>query len=315
MNNSALLATWVRQQIELGMPDPVLEQGAAFIDSLRAPALREALPSTVSNISQRTRAGLPDTFQVMPPAPSGASPALVKNPFSPLSKLSPIAKVRSNSTGSVALVFNAPQPPQGEPEIPEGPLTFEQKRAVFKKLFAARCGKCHLAQSRKNFVFGAGNVDARLMIIGEAPGQEEDTQGLPFVGPAGKLLSEMLAAVGIDRKKEVFITNILKCRPPGNRNPETVEILTCLPLLEKQIAVVRPGLLLLLGRIAAHSLLNVADSISKMRGRVHQYRGIPAVVTYHPAAILRNNEYRKPTDEDFQKIAAMLKESGHHGDS
>jgi DNA polymerase len=125
----------------------------------------------------------------------------------------------------------------------------------------------------------------------------------------------MLAAVAIDRKKEVFITNILKCRPPGNRTPESAEILACMPLLEKQIAIVRPKFRLLLGRIAAHSLLELTDSISKMRAKVHDYRGIPAIVTYHPAAILRNVEYRAPTDEDLRKLATLLKESGHHGDS
>lgn len=314
MNNKSLLAAWARQQKDLGMPDPVLEQCAEFMNSIRAPVLQAALPVRVPGKSQRTDPSSSGTLASRPPMLSRAAPSKAASAFSRLSKLSPVAKVRPDAASGAAAAAVAPQPTQGEPEIPQGPLTFEQKRALFKDLFAARCDKCHLAQSRNSFVFGAGNVDAGLMIIGEAPGQEEDAQGLPFVGPAGRLLSEMLAAVGLDRKKDVFITNILKCRPPGNRNPESAEILTCLPLLEKQIAVIRPRLLLLLGRIAAHSLLNITDSILKMRGREHFFSGIPAIVTYHPAAILRTAEYRTPTDEDFQKIAAMLKASSN-GDS
>lgn len=313
MNNKSLLTAWARQQKDLGMPDPVLEKGAAFMNSLRAPALQGGVPAREP--AQQVETVSTGAIPARQPAKTSSAPSRLASPFSRLSKISPIAKVQRNSAGSVASAFNAPQPPQREPEMPQGQLTFEKKRAMFKDLYAARCDKCHLAQSRKSFVFGAGNVDAGLMIIGEAPGQEEDAQGLPFVGPAGKLLSEMLAAVGIDRKKDVFITNILKCRPPGNRNPESAEILMCLPLLEKQITVIRPKLLLLLGRIAAHSLLNSTDSISKMRGKEHLFRGIPAVVTYHPAAILRTMEYRTPTDEDFKKIAAMLKESSNNGDS
>ena len=126
-------------------------------------------------------------------------------------------------------------------------MTFEQKRKVFKELYAARCRECALAKTRKTFVFGSGNVDAPLMIIGEAPGAEEDLQGLPFVGAAGQLLTELLAAIALDRKKDVFITNVLKCRPPDNRTPDAGEIIACMPLLRKQIQVIAPRLLLLLG--------------------------------------------------------------------
>jgi DNA polymerase len=299
MNNSALLSVWVRQQTELGMPDPVLPGAAEFMRSLRNPEHYAPLSKSAGGTALNT-AG----------RPSAAAPAGSSNPFSRLQKLTPLAKIPSA----------VPAPPQTNPAqgmaLPiDGPLTFEQKRTLFKGLYAARCDKCPLARGRKSFVFGSGNVDAALMIIGEAPGAEEDAQGLPFVGQAGRLLTEMLAAISLDRKKDVFITNILKCRPPSNRTPESAEILACLPLLEKQIAIVRPRLLLLLGRIAAHSVLALGDSISKMRGNTHSYKGIPAVVTYHPAAILRNPEYRGPADEDFQKTATMLKESRHHGDS
>jgi DNA polymerase len=307
MNNSALLSVWVRQQTELGMPDPVLPGAAEFMRSLRNPEHYAPLSKSAGGTALNT-AG----------RPSAAARAASSNPFSRLQKLAPLAKTHAAAPSSDPAVETEPPvdgPAQGMALPIDGPLTFEQKRTLFKGLYAARCDKCPLARGRKSFVFGSGNVDAALMIIGEAPGAEEDAQGLPFVGQAGRLLTEMLAAISLDRKKDVFITNILKCRPPSNRTPESAEILACLPLLEKQIAIVRPRLLLLLGRIAAHSVLALGDSISKMRGNTHSYKGIPAVVTYHPAAILRNPEYRGPADEDFQKTATMLKESRHHGDS
>jgi DNA polymerase len=186
-------------------------------------------------------------------------------------------------------------------------LTYDEKRTVFKEMYAARCGGCVLAKTRKTFVFGAGNVDAPLMIIGEAPGAEEDEQGLPFVGAAGRLLTELLEAIAIDRKKDVFITNILKCRPPDNRTPDAAEVVACMPIVQKQIEIISPRLLLLLGRIAAHALLGTADGIGKLRGREHVYRGIPVIVTYHPAALLRTSEYRGPAGEDFRTVAGLLR--------
>jgi DNA polymerase len=153
------------------------------------------------------------------------------------------------------------------------------------------------------------------MIIGEAPGAEEDAQRLPFIGPAGKLLSSLLEEAGISRENETFITNILKCRPPENRTPESGEVLACMPLLEKQISVIAPKIILLLGKSAAHALLNVADSVGRMRGRMLDYKGIPLMVTYHPAALLRSGEYRQHTEEDFHTVAQFLKENAPHGAS
>lgn len=151
------------------------------------------------------------------------------------------------------------------------------------------------------------------MVIGEAPGSEEDNQGLPFVGEAGQLLTKMLAAIGLDRNKDVFITNVLKCRPPENRNPETSEVLACIPLLLTQIAVIKPKAILILGRIAAHALLGCTDSIAKLRSKVHDYNGIPLMVVYHPAALLRNAEYKKPAWEDLQKFKVLMESLGING--
>jgi uracil-DNA glycosylase family 4 len=153
------------------------------------------------------------------------------------------------------------------------------------------------------------------MIVGEAPGAEEDAQGLPFVGAAGQLLTTLLSAIGLDRRKDTFITNILKCRPPENRTPESAEIAACLPLLYRQIDVMAPRMLLLLGRIAAHALLDKPDSIAKLRGPIHSFKGIPTLVTYHPAAILRNPEYQGPAEEDFRRAAKLLKEKNNDGAS
>jgi len=160
----------------------------------------------------------------------------------------------------------------------------------------AECRACGLCQGRKNTVFGVGDRSARWMVIGEAPGENEDLQGEPFVGQAGKLLDNMLAAIGLNRavvgaqegQSGVYIANTLKCRPPGNRNPEPVELQTCAPYLARQVALVQPAIILAMGRFAVQSLLQTTEPIGKLRGRVHQAQGVPVVVTYHPAYLLRN---------------------------
>ncbi|MFM8609180.1 MAG: uracil-DNA glycosylase family protein [Burkholderiaceae bacterium] len=159
----------------------------------------------------------------------------------------------------------------------------------------AGCQACGLCRTRRNTVFGVGAQRADWMIVGEAPGENEDLQGEPFVGQAGKLLDSMLRAVGLDRRTpadqdagRVFIANVLKCRPPGNRNPEPGEIAQCEPFLMRQVALVQPRIILAMGRFAVQSLLQTTEPIGKLRGRMHQYEGVPLVVTYHPAYLLRN---------------------------
>lgn len=158
---------------------------------------------------------------------------------------------------------------------------------------AQACRACKLGSSRHQAVFGSGSTQARWMIIGEAPGAEEDRQGQPFVGAAGKLLDAMLQAIGLDRsandpERAVYIANVLKCRPPGNRNPEPEEVAKCAPWLERQVALLQPQLILALGRFAAHSLFGSQAPISQLRGQVHEFAGIPVIVSYHPAYLLRN---------------------------
>ncbi|MDB5804486.1 MAG: uracil-DNA glycosylase, 4 family protein [Betaproteobacteria bacterium] len=152
----------------------------------------------------------------------------------------------------------------------------------------AECTACTLCKARKNTVFGVGDEKADWMIIGEAPGAEEDARGEPFVGQAGRLLDSMLAALEMKREVNVYIANVLKCRPPGNRNPEPLEVAQCSPHLLRQVALIQPKLIILMGRFAAQTLLHTDASIASMRGRLHQYQGTPAIVTYHPAYLLRN---------------------------
>jgi uracil-DNA glycosylase family 4 len=152
----------------------------------------------------------------------------------------------------------------------------------------AGCEGCRLCEKRTNTVFGVGDRNADWMLIGEAPGENEDRQGEPFVGQAGKLLDNMLRSLTLARDTNVYIANVIKCRPPGNRNPEPDEVARCEPYLQRQVALVKPKLIIALGRFAAQSLLKTDASISSLRGRVHQYEGVPVIVTYHPAYLLRS---------------------------
>jgi uracil-DNA glycosylase len=161
------------------------------------------------------------------------------------------------------------------------------------------CAKCDLWQSRTNFVFGTGNPHATFMVVGEAPGADEDAQGEPFVGRAGQLLNKILEAIHFKRE-DVYIANILKSRPPGNRKPNPEEVEACLPYLRKQIGLIKPKIILCLGLTAAENLLGTTEGLGRLRGRVLSYEGIPVMVTYHPAALLRNPAWKRPTWEDVQ---------------
>ncbi|MEP0822125.1 MAG: uracil-DNA glycosylase [Ignavibacterium sp.] len=169
------------------------------------------------------------------------------------------------------------------------------------------CLKCSLGQTRTKFVFGVGNPKADLVLVGEAPGADEDLQGEPFVGRAGQLLNKILEAIRFKRE-DVYICNILKCRPPNNRDPQPEEIALCEPYLWKQLELIKPRLILCLGRIAAQALLKTSESLTALRGRVHDYRGIKLMVTYHPAALLRNPNWKRPTWEDVQKVRKLYDE-------
>lgn len=163
------------------------------------------------------------------------------------------------------------------------------------------CKKCKLWSTRTNFVFGTGNPNADIVVVGEAPGADEDMQGKPFVGRAGQLLTKILEAINLTRD-EVFICNILKSRPPGNRNPEPDEIEACEPYLVKQLDLIKPKFILALGTFAAQTLLKTKMPLGKLRGQFHDYKGVKTMVTFHPAALLRNPGWKKPTWEDVQLL-------------
>ena len=174
---------------------------------------------------------------------------------------------------------------------------------------AGLCTTCKLCSTRSTVVFGEGNPNADLLVVGEAPGAEEDRTGRPFVGRAGKLLDTLLASIGFPRES-VYICNVLKCRPPGNRNPEPDEVEACLPFLRRQIEMVGPKAILTVGAFPAHALLGSTAPIGRLRGGVHSYHGVPLVPTYHPAALLRNPAWIRPVWEDLQRLRTTLDERG-----
>ncbi|MFH1798919.1 MAG: uracil-DNA glycosylase [Candidatus Omnitrophota bacterium] len=206
--------------------------------------------------------------------------------------------IESEKMAGIDDVFMA-EKPKKESKNPEGD-TLEALRA---RVFS--CCNCALAETKTNFVFGDGSIKARLMFIGEAPGAEEDKQGLPFVGRAGGLLTKIIEAIGLKRQ-DVFIANILKCRPPENRNPLPNEIVACLPYLLKQIELIKPKVICALGKFAAQTLLNTETPISKLRGKFYDYNGTRFMPTYHPAYLLRNPAEKKCVWEDMKLVAKEL---------
>lgn len=167
------------------------------------------------------------------------------------------------------------------------------------------CVKCPLGKTRTNFVFGVGNPKSEVVFVGEAPGMDEDLQGEPFVGRAGQLLNQLLVSVGF-RRDEVYICNVLKCRPPGNRDPLPSEIEACSPYLVKQLEIIKPKLIVSLGRFPVQTLLKTNASLGSLRGQIFEWRGIKLIATYHPAAALRNQQWKRPLFEDLRKAREIL---------
>jgi DNA polymerase len=189
------------------------------------------------------------------------------------------------------------------------PLEELQRYKTLPELFEATktCKKCRLGETRKNYVFGDGNEQAKIVVIGEAPGADEDEQGVPFVGRSGQLLNNILSAVKFERR-DVYICNIVKSRPPNNRNPEPDEISACLPYLHRQLEIVRPKMILALGKVAANTLLANNQAMQALRGKIHKWRTIDVVVTYHPAALLRNPNWKRLCWEDVQMLRRIYDE-------
>jgi len=218
------------------------------------------------------------------------------------------------STSTAAGMTNQPtgsddSPRDTKAEREPAPLEFSRNAA--DALIAVRteigdCTRCKLhAQGRRQIVFGVGNPNADLMFVGEAPGADEDAQGIPFVGRAGQLLTKIIEAIDLQRQ-DVYIANVIKCRPPGNRNPEQDEVETCEPFLFQQIDIIKPKVIVALGTFAARALLRTLDPISRLRGRVYEYRGAKLIPTFHPAYLLRSPASKRETWEDMKLVRKLL---------
>ncbi len=183
------------------------------------------------------------------------------------------------------------------------------KKEAFEALLSRvkRCQLCQLYKTRTNLVFGDGNLNAQIMFVGEAPGRDEDLAGIPFVGVAGQLLTKIITAMKLKRS-DVFITNVLRCRPPGNRNPLPEEVACCRPYLIELVKIIKPKIICTLGKFAAHALLNETRPISRLRGNFYEFAGIKLMPTYHPAYLLRNPQDKKLVWDDMKKIMKCLKE-------
>lgn len=192
-----------------------------------------------------------------------------------------------------------------EPAEPEDPSPFAGFDISRLRNEATACERCELHTTRNTVVFGTGNDNADLMFVGEAPGADEDQQGEPFVGRAGQLLTKIVEAMGF-RRDDVYIANVIKCRPPGNRNPKPIEIETCEPFLLKQVELIQPKVICALGSFAAQALLHTDEKISRLRGRFHDYHGAKLMPTYHPAFLLRNPHSKREVWEDMKKVMDEL---------
>jgi uracil-DNA glycosylase len=231
-----------------------------------------------------------------PVAPVGAAPAPAPAPTAVTPAMPPTPGAGVPPPG---LSYD---PPAGD-LFSTDPVPQAASLAAIAELVAL-CTKCRLCEGRSHTVPGEGPVDARLVVVGEGPGRVEDQTGRPFVGQAGELLTKILAAIELPRER-VFICNVVKCRPPENRVPQYDEVAACLPYLARQIELVKPAVILAMGGTAAQTLLNTKQSLGALRNQIHRFRGIPVIVTYHPAALLRNPNWKKPTWDDV-RIARRL---------
>ncbi|HEX8321206.1 uracil-DNA glycosylase family protein [Longimicrobium sp.] len=298
-----LLRSWFQQRRELGDDELVLDQ-------LSVAELREIVSDRPARVARPVDA-------VEPARP--ARPREAAEPRSPVEVAEPVpasaASVDAPVPGIVETHRRAGAPVPGTTAHPPSPLAparyaSAEEIAALPVLNAVReialgCPRCGLAKTRTHVVFGEGSETADVMVVGEAPGQEEDRSGRPFVGRAGQLLDLLLLSSGFQRA-DVYVCNVLKCRPPQNRNPQPDEVDACSPYLLKQVELVKPRVILAFGAFAAQTLLGTDITIGKLRGRTHEYRGIPLVPTYHPAACLRHPAWVRSVWEDLQRARDVL---------
>ena len=266
----ALLRRYLRQRGELGEHDLLLDQLSA-----------EELTALLTEATARPAPSPRLAELVAPDAPT-------PQPLPPASPLLP----QERAAGAVA------------PGITDAELVQLGSLDAVREV-ALGCPRCRLAETRNHVVFGEGSPTASVVVVGEAPGADEDRTGRPFVGRAGKLLDLLLASIGLSREA-VYICNVLKCRPPGNRNPQPEEIAACTPYLLRQIALIGPKAILAIGTFPAQTLLGTKESIGRLRGTAQDFQGVPLVATYHPAALLRNSSWVRPVWEDLQRLRTIL---------
>jgi DNA polymerase len=312
MDASEALRRYLEQRRELGETELVLdsmsvEEALKLLGAAKAAPPQEKPVTTDWRAAVRAAGGAPEARPSIPSMPAVPPPK-------------PASPGRYELTPPTPAVAGAAQPAPVAPalaDVPVGIVITGGMRAPGAEAIhnlgsieeiaatVATCTRCPLYATAKNPVPGSGNPHADFMVVGEAPGANEDEQGVPFVGQAGQLLTKILEAIHLKRE-DVFIANVLKHRPPGNRNPLPDEVAACSPYLVRQIELVRPKVILALGTFAAQTLLETKITIGKLRGQVHRYHGVPLVVTYHPAALLRNPAWKRPTWEDVQLARRIL---------
>ena len=305
MDGDSLIRRWLAQQRELGdeeliLPTMSARQAAEAIFHLSAPRPRARSTAPVA----------PAPALAPPVAAPHVPPAVSGDPGDWRTELS-AAGAGPGTRGARRTTRTAPDDASlrsaGDAHAPLAPTPDVSLAATMDAVaeLVAQCRACPLYKTARNPVPGEGNPNAEFVCVGEAPGATEDELGRPFVGAAGQLLTKILAAVKLERE-DVFIMNVLKHRPPGNRNPDPAEVAACRPFLLRQLELLRPKVILALGTFAAQTLLETKDSLGKLRGRVHSFQGIPVVVTYHPAALLRNPAWKRPTWDDVQFARRIL---------
>lgn len=310
---------WLR---EIGMerlwlrPSPV---EAKLPVAPQVPVSKPVLPAAVTAAPAPVALAAPG---IEPSATVAEQPPVVADPVAPISAPAFVPTERaSGRPGIPASILNRTGPPprpipktaeEEAVEAPRIPVAEAVKNANLDELReqVVACTACGLCQGRRHAVFGHGATPTRWLVVGEAPGEQEDRQGHPFVGRSGQLLDAMLAAVGMSRDTDVFITNVIKCRPPGNRNPKPEEIASCSPYLMRQIALLKPERILVLGRFAAQTLLGTDATIGSLRGRVHTLKTedgseIPLIVSYHPAYLLRSPSEKARAWQDLKLASRM----------
>jgi DNA polymerase len=282
MSDRSILRRYLEQQREMGDRDFVFnhllsQEVGALLRAANRPDWRSSLRDAGVDIEPASVAGAP------------------RSPSAPLAGASQSEDEMKGKKGKIV---------DDAAELFAGPITSLNSLTAIAEV-VAECRRCPLFATAKNGVPGVGDPNARVVCVGEGPGAHEDETGLPFVGQAGALLTKILESVNLSRE-EVFITNVVKHRPPGNRNPQPDEVEACSPYLIRQLELIKPKVIIAFGNFAAQTLLSTKDGVGKLRGAVHTYQGIPLVVTYHPAALLRNPNWKRPTWEDVKLARRVL---------